>query len=48
MTEKNLPIEVRCKATATLQEEVEKDLKVKDPSPEQAKAILQKDTNETS
>jgi len=48
MTEKNIPTEIRCKATASLQKEVEEDLKVKDPSPEQAKAILKKAENETS
>lgn len=39
--EKFIKSELRVRATASLQEEVDKDLKVKDPSPEKAKAVLE-------
>ncbi len=35
-----VPVEVCCKAAASLEEEVEKELKVEDPAVETAKAVL--------
>jgi len=40
MTEKIIPTEVVTRATAALQQEIEKELKVEDPDKDKAQAIL--------
>ncbi len=44
MSEKVIPTEIVVKATASLKEEVERDLKVEDPSEDKAKAVLNEST----